>query len=80
VGLTSAGNVAFTESLGCYDRVLPYPATDQLSPAVATAYLDFAGRADVRARIRGQQRPLSCGHDAYWDRTEIAATRCTEQP
>ena len=54
VGLTSPGNVAFTESLGCYDRVLPYAATDQLSPAVATAYLDFAGSGAVRARIRGQ--------------------------
>ena len=53
VGLTSAGNVAFTESLGCYDRVLPYAAAEQLSPAVATAYLDFAGSADVLARIRG---------------------------
>ena len=52
VGLTSAGNVAFVESLGCYDRVLPYEAVDQLSPAVPTAYLDFAGRADLRARIR----------------------------
>jgi hypothetical protein len=57
VGLTSAGHLAFTESLGCYDRVLPYEAVDQLSvdqlrPAVATAYLDFAGRADVRGRIR----------------------------
>jgi Protein of unknown function (DUF2855) len=54
VGLTSAGNVAFTESLGCYDRVLPYEATDQLSPDTATAYLDFAGSPDVRARIRDQ--------------------------
>jgi hypothetical protein len=54
VGLTSAGNVAFTESLGCYDRVLPYEAAEGLSPAVATAYLDFAGRADVRDRIRAQ--------------------------
>ena len=52
VGLTSAGNVAFTESLGCYDRVLPYEAADQLSPAAATAYLDFAGHARLRARIR----------------------------
>ena len=43
-GLTSAGNVAFTESLGCYDRVLPYEAAEQLSPAAATAYLDFAGQ------------------------------------
>ena len=53
VGLTSAGNVAFVESLGCYDRVLPYEAVDQLSPAVPTAYLDFSGHADLRARIRG---------------------------
>ncbi len=52
VGLTSAGNVAFAESLGCYDWVLPYAAAGQLSPA-ATAYLDFAGSAEVRARIRG---------------------------
>ena len=52
VGLTSARHVAFTESLGCYDRVLPYEAVDQLSPDVAAAYLDFAGRADVRSRIR----------------------------
>ena len=54
VGLTAAGNVPFTESLGCYDRVLPYEAADQLSPALASAYLDFAGRADVRAKIRGR--------------------------
>ena len=53
VGLTSAGNVAFTESLGCYDRVLPYEEVGQLSPAAATAYLDFAGSAGVLARIRG---------------------------
>ena len=52
VGLTSADNVAFVESLGCYDRVLPYEAVDQLSPAVPTAYLDFACRAILRARIR----------------------------
>jgi hypothetical protein len=52
VGLTSAANVAFVRSLGCYDRVLPYEAVDQLSPAVPTAYLDFAGRADVRTEIR----------------------------
>ena len=52
VGLTSAGNVAFVESLGCYDRVLSYEAVDQLSPAVPTAYLDFAGSTEVLARIR----------------------------
>jgi hypothetical protein len=52
VGLTSAGNGAFVESLGCYDRVLPYAEADQLSPAVPTAYLDFASNADVLATVR----------------------------
>lgn len=68
VGLTSARHVAFTESLGCYDRVLPYEAADQLSPDVAAAYLDFAGRADVRSRIRDHLGARlvhdAVGHDA----------------
>jgi hypothetical protein len=53
VGLTSPGNVAFTESLGCYDRVLPYDAVEALDTAATTAYLDFAGNGDLRARLRG---------------------------
>jgi hypothetical protein len=52
VGLTSPSNVAFTESLGCYDTVLPYAAVHELSAAVPTAYLDFAGSAEVRTRLR----------------------------
>jgi Protein of unknown function (DUF2855) len=54
VGLTSPGNVAFTESLGCYDRVLPYDAIGELSANRPTAYLDVLGSADVRARLREQ--------------------------
>jgi hypothetical protein len=52
VGLTSARNVAFTASLGCYDRVLSYDSADQLSPAARTGYLDLAGSSQVRARLR----------------------------
>ena len=51
VGLTSAANVAFTGSLGCYDRVLAYDAVTSLDPAVPTAYVDLAGSADLRARL-----------------------------
>jgi hypothetical protein len=50
-GLTSPGNVAFTESLGCYDRVLSYDAAGELSADAPTAYLDVSGSADVRARL-----------------------------
>lgn len=52
VGLTSPGNVAFTESLGCYDRVLAYDAVGELDAARPTAYLDVSGRSDVRTRLR----------------------------
>ncbi len=53
VGLTSPSNVAFTQSLGCYDRVLPYEQADQLRADVPTGYLDLAGSADLRAHLRG---------------------------
>lgn len=52
VGLTSARNVAFTQSLGCYDRVLSYDAVHELDPGTETAYLDLAGNATTRAAIR----------------------------
>ncbi|MBC7372877.1 MAG: DUF2855 family protein [Frankiales bacterium] len=47
VGLTSPGNVAFTSSLGCYDRVLAYDDVAQLA-AVPTAYVDCAGSTPLR--------------------------------
>lgn len=52
VGFTSPDNVAFTESLGCYDRVLSYDAVGELNANTPTAYVDVSGRADVRARFR----------------------------
>jgi Protein of unknown function (DUF2855) len=52
VGLTSAGNVEFTESLGCYDRVLAYDDISELNADAPTAYLDVAGNADLRQRLR----------------------------
>jgi len=51
IGLTSTPNVAFTESLGCYDRVLSYDGVQELGKATPTAYLDLAGNAATRARV-----------------------------
>uniref|UniRef100_UPI003137FAB9 DUF2855 family protein n=1 Tax=Ferrovibrio terrae TaxID=2594003 RepID=UPI003137FAB9 len=50
VGLTSAGNRAFVEGLGCYDRVVTY---DQIAdqPMEESVYVDFAGSADLRRAI-----------------------------
>jgi len=47
IGLTSATNVGFTESLGVYHHVLPYEHASQ-APGDAAVYVDIAGNAAVR--------------------------------
>lgn len=50
VGLTSQGNVAFTESLGCYDQVLTYDQAAELGTG-ETVFLDVAGNTAVRRAV-----------------------------
>lgn len=65
VGLTSPANLAFCESLGCYHRVLPYDALDQLAPDTPCVYIDFAGsaplRRDIHTRFAALQYDCSIG-------------------
>jgi hypothetical protein len=51
VGLTSAANVAFCESLGCYSRVIGYEQLDQIDAQTPCVYVDFAGNAGLRQRL-----------------------------
>ena len=51
VGLTSPGNVAFCESLGCYDKVVAYDAIEGLDAAQPIAMVDMAGNAGVRRTV-----------------------------
>ena len=62
VGLTSAANVDFCQSLGCYHRVLRYDQLDQLDAATPCVYIDFAGNAGLRDNIhtRFTQLAYSC--------------------
>ncbi|MBX3656831.1 MAG: DUF2855 family protein [Ramlibacter sp.] len=62
IGLTSPGNRAFCESLGCYSRVLTYDQLDQVPADAACAYVDFAGNAGLRREIhtRFGQLKYSC--------------------
>ena len=53
VGLTSAGNQAFAQRLGCYDVVLRYDDIDSLAAAVPTVYVDFSGDAPLRRELHG---------------------------
>jgi Protein of unknown function (DUF2855) len=52
VGLTSPGNVEFTESLGVYDRVVPYEELESIERDPAL-YVDVAGDAKVRSAVHG---------------------------
>ena len=58
VGLTSAGNRAFCESLGCYDRVLAYEELDAVPADADIVYIDFAGNARLRSDIHTRFRNL----------------------
>jgi hypothetical protein len=51
IGLTSAANKPFCESLGCYDRVLAYEELDQIAADAACMYVDFAGNGTLRRSI-----------------------------
>jgi hypothetical protein len=63
LGLTSPGNVAFVEALGCYDAVISYDEVGSLArePAV---FVDMAGNSLLRAAI----------HDHY---AELLAYSCS---
>lgn len=51
VGITSARNRAFTEALGCYQRVVTYDELETLTAATPTLYVDFAGDTALRERV-----------------------------
>ncbi len=71
VGLTSPGNLTYTKSLGCYDEVVAYDALATLDANTATVYCDFAGNADLRAKIHtllGDALTYSCSiGGTHWD-------------
>ncbi len=63
IGLTSPGNVAFTEALGCYDRVVAYDAVATLPSDHPAVYVDMSGSAEVRRAIHhhcGDALKLDC--------------------
>jgi hypothetical protein len=51
IGLTSPGNAAFVEGLGCYDRVVPYGEIESISPARPVVFIDHSGAADTVNRV-----------------------------
>jgi hypothetical protein len=60
IGLTSAANLSFVASLGCYDEVVPYDGIAALPPDTPVAFVDMAGNGALRAGLHrhfgGQMR------------------------
>jgi hypothetical protein len=51
IGLTSAANTDFVQSLGCYDDVVTYDRVTSLPSDAPVALVDMAGNSKLRARL-----------------------------
>jgi hypothetical protein len=72
IGLTSARNRDFTESLGCYEHVFTYDDVADI-PLTSTLFVDVAGDASVRRAVHERLQPVhsavvgAAHHDAAPD-------------
>ena len=63
IGITSAGNVSFCESLGCYDAVYSYDDLQSLDASQPVVLVDMAGSANVISELHhhyGDNMKHSC--------------------
>ncbi|MEH6585921.1 MAG: DUF2855 family protein [Halioglobus sp.] len=63
VAVTSAGNVAFCEGLGCYDKVVTYEQVESLDGSEPVVMVDMAGSAKILADLHhhyGDNMKYSC--------------------
>jgi hypothetical protein len=51
IGLTSATNIDFVRSLGCYDEVVTYDDVTSLPSGSPVAFVDMAGNSELRAKL-----------------------------
>jgi Protein of unknown function (DUF2855) len=51
IGLTSASNTKFVESLGCYDEVVTYDRVTSLRSNAPVAFVDMAGNSELREKL-----------------------------
>lgn len=63
IGITSPGNVAFCEKLGCYDQVVTYDEVTAMSASQPVVMVDMAGNAKVISNLHhhyGDNMKYSC--------------------
>jgi NADPH:quinone reductase-like Zn-dependent oxidoreductase len=84
IGLTSPGNVAFTQALGFYDQVVPYGEIGSLDGSVPTVFVDIAGDASVRGAVHrtfADSLKYSCAVGAtHWDKPRLEEKLPGPQP
>jgi hypothetical protein len=51
IGLTSASNAGFVQSLGCYDEVVTYDRVTSLPSDSPVAFVDMAGNSELSAKL-----------------------------
>jgi hypothetical protein len=78
IGLTSAGNAAYVESLGLYDQVVTYEAIGAMDASVPSAMVDMAGNPQVAASVHNHfgdalKASIVVGK-SHWDANEDAGT------
>jgi hypothetical protein len=56
IGLTSAANVDFVRSLGCYDEIITYDAVSSMAADQTAVYVDMAGNAKLRGDLHRRFR------------------------
>jgi hypothetical protein len=54
VGLTSASNAEFVESLGCYDEVISYDELDKVDCSIGSVMVDMAGNREILGTLHGE--------------------------
>ena len=85
IGLTSPANLAFTQGLGCYDRVLSYDQAEQLPTDKATVITDFAGSAQLLGGLHALLVPnlkYSCtvGFSHWQDNGSLSSAMLGPEP
>jgi len=71
IGLTSSRNASFTESLGCYDRVVTYDQINSLPKDEPAVYVDMAGSGAARNSVHqlfgGNLKHSAAVGATHWD-------------
>lgn len=84
VGLTSPANVAFVESLGCYDKVVRYDDLTTLPASTPTDFVDMAGDGAVVGGVHrhfGDALKYSCiVGGTHWDKIAMGQELPGVQP